>query len=626
MNDELKQIKKIYGEEMMHLCRELFPSILEREGLLLSILQSNLAPTHSFTDDIKEHNLYEEFKSWIYSFIDVEKDNQVITNKTPFELMDEAGYILYECKSEEDIQSFRKYYSSGEELCTFRGGRLNRCHVFFAVKKNVDDIKRENFISPKREDEYGTSVISIQFSRGKTNDLSIKNRYNHTVNNPDATFSNNLENIIPGLTKSFEKYYGLNINQQAKRESDFLTDELNYVKGNDKKYYRYNLEIYGIYYCENNIIVRYGEVITKYRDNSERYILIDQYILDIKEKKFYLFKDSSDAFVQSIIDVGEVRKIDVIKNGKNRVIKIYYDEEKTVQIEIDKHNNIIGYENNYVQKIGTSFLSANYQLSSISLPNVQKIGDVFLSYNKQLSSISLPNVQEIGDYFLFNNKQLSSISLPNVQKIGDYFLRYNEQLSSISLPNVQEIGGNFLSANYQLSSISLPNVQEIGDAFLFANKQLSSISLPNVQKIGGNYLNNNEQLSSISLPSVREIGDDFLFHSERLSSISLPNVQEIGGNFLYYNEQLSSILLPNVQKIGYNFLCNNEQLSSISLPNVQKIGDDFLFNNKQLSSISLPNVQKIGILFLRSNSLIDKEVIFQEMEVRNAKANNQRNK
>ena len=84
MNNELKQIKKIYGEEMMHLCREMFPGILEKEGLLLKILQTTLAETHSFASDIKEHNLYEEFKDWIYSFIDVKKDNLVITNKTPF--------------------------------------------------------------------------------------------------------------------------------------------------------------------------------------------------------------------------------------------------------------------------------------------------------------------------------------------------------------------------------------------------------------------------------------------------------------------------------------------------------------------------------------------------------------
>lgn len=45
MNNELKQIKKIYGEDTMHLCRNLFPSILEHEGLLLSILKEHFAPT-----------------------------------------------------------------------------------------------------------------------------------------------------------------------------------------------------------------------------------------------------------------------------------------------------------------------------------------------------------------------------------------------------------------------------------------------------------------------------------------------------------------------------------------------------------------------------------------------------
>ena len=87
----------------------------------------------------------------------------------------EAGYVLVECYNEEDIQKFRKYYAPGEELCTFKGGRLNSCRVFFAVKKNVLDIKREDFKKPKREDEYGTSVISIQFTKDETNTLSIKN-------------------------------------------------------------------------------------------------------------------------------------------------------------------------------------------------------------------------------------------------------------------------------------------------------------------------------------------------------------------------------------------------------------------------------------------------------------------
>ena len=36
--------------------------------------------------------------------------------------LDEAGYILYECKTDADIQKFKKYYKKDEELCTFGDG------------------------------------------------------------------------------------------------------------------------------------------------------------------------------------------------------------------------------------------------------------------------------------------------------------------------------------------------------------------------------------------------------------------------------------------------------------------------------------------------------------------------
>ena len=38
----------------------------------------------------------------------------------------------------------------------------------------MDEIKREDFTEPMRQDKYGTSVISIQFTRGDINTLSIK--------------------------------------------------------------------------------------------------------------------------------------------------------------------------------------------------------------------------------------------------------------------------------------------------------------------------------------------------------------------------------------------------------------------------------------------------------------------
>ena len=120
--EELKRIKKLYGEKFMHLCRELFPTILDQEGLLLKILETKFARnSRTLYDDLVKHDLVEKFKDLIFSQIDVEAGRDRMTvKKTPYELLEEAGYDLFECHSEEEIQAFRKYYAPGEELCTFR--------------------------------------------------------------------------------------------------------------------------------------------------------------------------------------------------------------------------------------------------------------------------------------------------------------------------------------------------------------------------------------------------------------------------------------------------------------------------------------------------------------------------
>ena len=558
MNEELKKIKKKYGEELMHLCRKLFPTILETPNLLYSILEEHFCFSKMLASDIIKNNLIRQFEIYINSFVLGTKELKEV-EETPEELLKKAGYNLYECKTEEDIQKFKKYYKSGEELCTFNGGRLDKCYVFFAVKCDVQKIKREDFQNPKRQDEYGTSVISIQFSRGDNNTLSIKNRYNHTVNNPDATYNNNLENIIPGLTKSFEKHYKLNINSDIYNESSFLTDELNYVLGSDNKYYRYNMEINNIYYCENNIIVDNGKVITKYNKEKERYILADYFIIDKKEKNITLYDEEiKDSFIDTINKIGKIK--DIIET-KEKEITIIYEDLKEVKIKLDETNNIIGYMNNHVEIIYDKFLYYNYRLAKVNLTNVKKIGNCFLDYNQNLTELNLENVQEIGDSFLY----------------------YNKLLKKIELPNVQEIENSFLFNNRELKEINIENVQIIEDGFLYYNKSLTELNLPNVKKIGSKFLLFNEQLKKLNLPNVRKIGDDFLINNDGLIRLNLKNALEIGNHFLYYNESLRKLNLKNVLKIGYDFLYYNESLSELNLENVKEREYCLLPFNKNLN-------------------------------------------
>ena len=500
MNNDLKIIKKKYGEEMMHLCRDLFPTLLEKEGLLPSLLLHSFHESHSLAQDIISEQLEYEFKSYIYQQVDVnDVENNKITkiDKTPEELLTDAGYQLYECHTEEDIQMFKKYYAPGEELCTFQGGRLHRCHVFFVVKDNVDEIKREDFIKPSREDAYGTSVMSIQFTKDFSHTLSIKNRYNHRVNNPDSTFANNLDNIIPGLTDSFDKYYGMH--QQFTCDNFELPG---YVKANDGKYYKYNCEIGNVYYCEDNVIIDNFEV-KEYP--KEKYLVFDYFILDLQSKMASLYDlDIVDSF-PDILD--EIEKINIEKDGDKKTVVIKQrGQEDAVLLELDRSNNLVSFRNNHVENIPNDFLSYNERLKVLEMENAVIIGDNFLCSNWDLETIELSNATIIGNSFLNENRALCHIELPKVTNIGQGFLEYNQLISSCQFPSLEVIGNYFMRCNKKLNQIELPKATMIGNFFLEYNENINRVYLPEVKEIGISFLKCNKKLSSIELPKGISIG------------------------------------------------------------------------------------------------------------------------
>ena len=475
MNQDLKIIKKKYGEKMAHLCREYFPTLLESEGLLLTLMLNNFEPNHDLYDDIINQKKADEFKNYIYSLVDVENNYEIKVVKSPKELLDEAGYNLYECKSEEDIQSFKRYYASGEELCTFNGGRLDRCYVFFAVKKNVNAIKRKDFPNPQRQDEYGTSVISIQFDRDDTHTLSIKNRYNHKVNNPDNTFGSNLDNIIEGLNESFGQYYGL---VQKHQNSNFELD--NYVRARDGKYYKYNQEINNIYYCPNNIIIDNFEV---KRYDKEKYIIFDYFILDLVKKEARLYDDYYivDSFPSTI---SNIQRIEVKRIEEKKEIKITLQDNSEVIIILDKDNKMIKLKNQNIKEIGDWFLYLISSLEEAELPSLEKVGSRFLLSNIVIKKISLPSLKKVDDYFLCNNRFLEELNLPSLEEVGDWFLKDDVILKKLSLPSLKKVGDSFLSSNKFLEELNLPSLENVGMNFLADHRIFDFDNVQSVKRRG----------------------------------------------------------------------------------------------------------------------------------------------
>ena len=567
-SDELKKIKRIYGEKFSRLCRELFPQILDQEGALLKILQEKFSRNcNTLCESIEENGLKEDFKDLIYTAFDDdrEEEDKKEDSRTPYEILDEAGYELHECLTEEDIQEYRKYYKENEVLCTiYNGGRLNSRVCFWATKKDVDQIEREDFEHPKKDDEYSTSVLAIQFDKQPKSRVEIISRYNHTVPNPNCTLNNNLNNIAEGLQESFakllkERGYSLNAKETMKFEIP------GYTLTSDGKYYKYNLEIDGKYYCPGNIVIEDG--IAKEIGNPEEVILCDYFKIDLKNKKVDSLIDNLkvDSFVGDLTDIEKIEVKKDKEKGKRLVI-IYKkkeddrtDDPEPIVIELDYDNQIVGYTNK----------------------ELQNVGDDFLSHNKALAELNLPQAQSIGRDFLHSNEVLAKLSLPQVQSIED----------------------NFLYCNKALTELQLPQVQSIGDNFLYCNKALTELNLPQVQSIGDNFLYYNEALTEVSLPQVKSIEDNFLTYNEALTEVSLPQVQSIGGRFLFYDEVLTELNLPQVQSIGRDFLCWDEVLAKLSLPQVQSIEDSFLHGNRALTELNLPQVLEIGNKFLENNAI-----------------------
>ncbi len=599
MNSDLKVIKKKYGEDMAKLCRELFPTLLETEGLLSKLLLDNFEVNHDLCQDILTQNLEEEFKRYIYSLVNVEKENIVDTKKTPQELLSEAGYELYECHSEEDIQKFKKYYAEGEELCTFRGGRLNKCIVFFAVKKDVDKIKREDYKVPRRQDDYGTSVISIQFTRDISHTLSIKNRYNHRVNNPDSTFSNNLDNIIKGLTESFEREYGL-----SQQHLNGCFEMNNYVLANDGKFYKYNFERGNIYFCPNNIVINNFNV-RKYE--KEKYIVFDNFILDLVNREIKRADGAKkDAFINTL---GEIEKIEIEKQGKEKTIKLKIKNQEDVIIVLNANNQMIKLVNNNVKVIGNDFLTDNF-LQEISLPNLEEVGYDFCMGNNSLQTITFPKLRRVEGNFLRYNNSLQEVNLPELEETSFYFLSENRSIKKLNCPKLKVIEDGSFRALTSLLELDCPNLEEVGSGVFRYNK-LQSINCPKLRKVGNHFLEYTSSLQDINFPELEEIGDNFLVgFTKAIRSIKCPKLRKIGNHSLTYVNSLLKLSLPSLEEVGDDFLCDNEGLKKVDFPKLKKAGNRFLARNQVIEEVNIPNLEKVGREFLREHA------IFNENNVR----------
>ncbi len=464
-------IKKQNGERFAQAIRAYDNGIFDIPNIDKTVKYAgqNAEPILSFLESLKnikieEHGVYQD----------------------PITLLDQAGYNAYYADTLEKQNAISQYFQADEKLCTFRDkSRFKKYFIVHAVHKDVKNIRRTDFPNPEREDRYGTSVISIQIL--KTGGfISIKNRYNHTVENCDNTFGSNPDNIIKGLSASLEHYFNVDFSAQDVE----LPQNFAFVKG---KIIHYEREIENTYFGKN-FYCQDGEITEV--DNVSR-LMLDYFVLDLKKNKIInpAIDDCFPDILQKEIDGKQLK----VSEGKDGVKTLYADGTEILKVK-------------------------NGKMISLTLPNTVEIGNNFLYYQKTLISFNGSKVQKISKYFLYENTDLKNIQLPEAQEVGEYFLHSNEAIERINFPKLVRIGNIFMDRNEIVKSIRLPNAEKIGHNFLISCKAAKGIVLPKARSIGWNFLAYNENILIVKLPCLERVRDGFLYHNKALNVMIAPKL------------------------------------------------------------------------------------------------------
>ncbi len=444
------------------------------------------------------------------------------SNQTPYELLKKAGYNAFYADTYKKQNSIAPYFLEREKLCTFRDkNRYKEYYIIHCIKEGAEKLKRTDFIHPEREDEYGTSVISIQIAK-RGGFIKILNRYNHTVSCPDNTFNSNPDNIIDGLTLALQKEFNVEFSVHQKMPPHFIFW--------DNKLIKYNFELDNSYFGDG-FVASHGHICDFNKDN---FLLIDHFLLDFKTKKvrdlvigpvdmdsfFDSYECQDDSFAQVLQKELEGKTLQVKKISKNEKALL----ADGVQILRTKES----------------------QLTHLYLPTTEVLPKRFLNRNETLETFFAPNLRYMGDHSFERNREIKYLYLPRLQNIGDYFLMYNNKLKYLNIPMVKEIGVMSMR-EVPLERMIAPCLTHIASDVFIRAREMAIFSAPNLIKINRGVLDANDMLKrfyapkwDVSFPLSRDC-DLGIDRSENVFLLNHPKRKKLIDNHANLNQMLKKI-------------------------------------------------------------------------------------
>ncbi len=285
--ENLRALKNRFGERFVKgdlmegggytggAARELLAGFMDRPGFA-DELKRLIPVKHGALALLKDNHAY--IQATLEQWHKDDPDHERAPAKDPYELAHSVGYELtgpFESTGE-FVSLDRQDFRPSERLCTFNEptGRLRDYQILWLRHADVSDTlpadeltadtlsdawktylktigrydqDSDNYdlagLRPTRDDPYGTSSMSVQISRKGTH-VSIKNRYNHTVGNPDNTLDSDLDNVAYGLKRAVYSRVG----REDLMDKTSVALAEGYIADNDGGIHRYQYEEDNVYY------------------------------------------------------------------------------------------------------------------------------------------------------------------------------------------------------------------------------------------------------------------------------------------------------------------------------------------------------------------------------------------
>ncbi|MBP5363983.1 MAG: hypothetical protein J6Y49_01375 [Alphaproteobacteria bacterium] len=571
-----KQLKKQNGEAVARVIRD---AVLLDVPTILHILQ------YAGRDPEEVRKLIPIIRE-IYKQT---KQSEFHTDKDPLELLSDAGYDAFVVKTEEQKNSIKKYYRQGEEICTLRDPhRHERFYMIHAIKRGVDKIKPS--ANPQREDEYGTSVISIQIA--KTGGfISIKNRYNHTIKDPDNTFNSNPDNIIPGLSESLKRFFHVDFNVTGARiPSGFIIVNDQLVRYNyeiDNKYFGPDYYVEGSTITklnnDNQILFFQGFVLTiakgnntvesVVKDNLEFCNSLNEFLHDkkisistakdktktilVNGKRFMDVKDGKITF----IDASNLNEVAFKRHGTALIGDIDFSGTKHLALSDCDLTNVTGIKfgsgENVVEFVKLGFALDFSKATGVSLLNCDCKKVPSIKFNPNADRISCFSCADLPSPELFDFSGVNILHLKRCPLSKDTAIKFNPYALIIEL----ETTGAKLSGSHDFShviTLDLGNADLTNVTDLKLNPNANTIRFNNAKLSGDLDFSNVKhlELHNCDLSNVKSIKFPRNSSEVRLVDTKLPaGILDFSGinDLVLYGCDLSKMsnikFNPNAPKI-----------------------------------------------------------------------------